>query len=193
MIRQTIFIADLVESEGDPLKSALKEQTARIKAAYDDLSTTYQSSKGDNDIPLYVGKSIGLRSRVISHFNGDRRVAKDMRISQDLPNPLAKESDEEKVIAKRDSARRDSAKVIQAGAPAGQSQGHPGDDLFRLERTRDRLHAGRFRLPAQTGHPGRSAGKGGTLVPCSAFDAGSAERIACRYFKISVGVKPFGL
>lgn len=39
---------------------------------------------GDNDIPLYVGKSIGLRSRVMSHFNSDHRVAKDMRISQEI-------------------------------------------------------------------------------------------------------------
>jgi tRNA(Arg) A34 adenosine deaminase TadA len=46
------FITDLVEAEEDPLKSTLKAQTARIKAAYDDLSTSYQSSKGGNDIPL---------------------------------------------------------------------------------------------------------------------------------------------
>ncbi len=48
----SFFIADLVESEDDPLKTELKAQTARIKAAYDELSTTYQSSKSDNDIPL---------------------------------------------------------------------------------------------------------------------------------------------
>ncbi|MBO0125337.1 deaminase [Agrobacterium sp. OT33] len=46
------FVADLVEGEDDPLKTALRAQTARIKAAYDDLSTSYQSSKSDNDIPL---------------------------------------------------------------------------------------------------------------------------------------------
>lgn len=45
-------VADLVETEEDPLKTALKEQTARIKAAYAALSDSYQSSKGDNDIPL---------------------------------------------------------------------------------------------------------------------------------------------
>jgi len=39
---------------------------------------------GENDIPLYVGKSVGLRSRVMSHFNSDHRVAKDMRISQEI-------------------------------------------------------------------------------------------------------------
>jgi tRNA(Arg) A34 adenosine deaminase TadA len=45
-------IADLVETENDGLKDELKTQTARIKARYDALSTAYQSSKGENDIPL---------------------------------------------------------------------------------------------------------------------------------------------
>ena len=46
------FIADLVESEDESLKTKLREQTARIKAVYNDLSTDYQSSKTDNNIPL---------------------------------------------------------------------------------------------------------------------------------------------
>ncbi|MBY5660170.1 deaminase [Rhizobium leguminosarum] len=45
-------IADLVETEEARLKTALKAQTARIKARYDALSTSYQSSKSANDIPL---------------------------------------------------------------------------------------------------------------------------------------------
>ncbi|MBX4859110.1 nucleoside deaminase [Rhizobium sophorae] len=45
-------IADLVETEEAQLKTALKTQTARIKARYDALSTSYQSSKSVNDIPL---------------------------------------------------------------------------------------------------------------------------------------------
>jgi DNA polymerase-3 subunit epsilon len=39
---------------------------------------------GDNDVVLYVGKSVNLRSRVLSHFSSDHRVAKDMRIAQQL-------------------------------------------------------------------------------------------------------------
>lgn len=39
---------------------------------------------GDNDVVLYVGKSINLRARVMSHFSGDYRVAKDMRIAQQV-------------------------------------------------------------------------------------------------------------
>lgn len=39
---------------------------------------------GDDDTPLYVGKSIQLRQRVRSHFSGDYRVAKDLRLSQQI-------------------------------------------------------------------------------------------------------------
>ncbi|ULR46124.1 nucleoside deaminase [Rhizobium sp. K102] len=45
-------IADLVETEDEQLREALKAQTIRIKARYDALSTSYQSSKSANDIPL---------------------------------------------------------------------------------------------------------------------------------------------
>ena len=48
----SFFISDLVETEDEPVKEKLKEQTARIKAAYADLSSNYQSSKTDNSIPL---------------------------------------------------------------------------------------------------------------------------------------------
>nr|WP_246787862.1 nucleoside deaminase [Agrobacterium sp. AGB01] len=46
------FIADLVDSEAEPARAQLKAQTDRIKAIYNSLSDTYQSSKTDNDIPL---------------------------------------------------------------------------------------------------------------------------------------------
>lgn len=39
---------------------------------------------GDNDMPLYVGKSTGIRARVLSHFSGDHRSTKELRISQQL-------------------------------------------------------------------------------------------------------------
>lgn len=39
---------------------------------------------GKNDALLYVGKSIHLRQRVLSHFNADHRVHKDMRLSQQI-------------------------------------------------------------------------------------------------------------
>src|SRR3990170_3427422 len=39
---------------------------------------------GENDMPIYVGKSVNLRSRVLAHFSGDHRLSKDMRIVQQL-------------------------------------------------------------------------------------------------------------
>jgi len=39
---------------------------------------------GEKDVPLYVGKSISLRSRVMSHFSGDHRINKDMRIAAEV-------------------------------------------------------------------------------------------------------------
>ena len=39
---------------------------------------------GENDLPLYVGKSVRLRQRVMSHFNSDHKLYKDMRLSQQL-------------------------------------------------------------------------------------------------------------
>jgi len=45
-------LADLVESEDEPLRSELRARTARIKDRYAALSDKYQETKGDNDIPL---------------------------------------------------------------------------------------------------------------------------------------------
>lgn len=39
---------------------------------------------GEGNVALYVGKSVNIRSRVMSHFSGDYRVGKDMRIAQEV-------------------------------------------------------------------------------------------------------------
>ena len=39
---------------------------------------------GENDLPLYIGKSVALRSRVMSHFSSDHASGKDMRIGQQV-------------------------------------------------------------------------------------------------------------
>lgn len=41
---------------------------------------------GDKDIPLYIGKSINIRERVLSHFSADHTSAKEMSISQQIKN-----------------------------------------------------------------------------------------------------------
>jgi DNA polymerase-3 subunit epsilon len=37
---------------------------------------------GENELPLYIGKSIHLRQRVLDHFRNDHRQQKEMRIAQ---------------------------------------------------------------------------------------------------------------
>ncbi|MHB1657369.1 MAG: exonuclease domain-containing protein [Burkholderiales bacterium] len=39
---------------------------------------------GDNQLPLYIGKSINIRQRVLSHFSSDHSSSKEMRISQEI-------------------------------------------------------------------------------------------------------------
>lgn len=39
---------------------------------------------GENNLPLYIGKSINLRARVLSHFNSDHASTKEMRIAQEI-------------------------------------------------------------------------------------------------------------
>lgn len=39
---------------------------------------------GENDVPLYVGKSVRLRQRVMSHFSSDHKLYKELRLSQQL-------------------------------------------------------------------------------------------------------------
>ncbi|MCB5191863.1 DNA polymerase III subunit epsilon [Methylobacillus arboreus] len=39
---------------------------------------------GDNELPLYVGKSVNIRARVLSHFNSDHARAQGMRITQEV-------------------------------------------------------------------------------------------------------------
>jgi DNA polymerase-3 subunit epsilon len=39
---------------------------------------------GVNDLPIYIGKSVNLRSRIRSHFSGDYRSANDVRLSGEI-------------------------------------------------------------------------------------------------------------
>lgn len=39
---------------------------------------------GENDMPLYVGKSVNLRDRVLSHFSDDLNSSKELKISQQI-------------------------------------------------------------------------------------------------------------
>ena len=39
---------------------------------------------GDNGVPLYIGKSINIKERVLSHFSQDLKVSREMKISQQV-------------------------------------------------------------------------------------------------------------
>jgi DNA polymerase-3 subunit epsilon len=39
---------------------------------------------GENDLPLYIGKSVNLRSRVRAHFSGDHGAGRSMRMTQEI-------------------------------------------------------------------------------------------------------------
>lgn len=39
---------------------------------------------GDTNLPLYIGKSVNIRERVLSHFSSDHASTKEMRISQEI-------------------------------------------------------------------------------------------------------------
>ena len=75
------------------INSVLKELTARpslpphIDAAIiDELpeGDGVYLFYGENELPIYVGKSKNLKQRVLSHFSGDHSSAKEMSISQQV-------------------------------------------------------------------------------------------------------------
>ncbi len=39
---------------------------------------------GEGDVPLYIGKAVRIRQRVLSHFSADHRSAKEMSLSQQV-------------------------------------------------------------------------------------------------------------
>ena len=46
----------------------------------------------ENDLPLYVGKSNGIRARVLAHFASDHSVAKDMSLAQQVRRIVCRET-----------------------------------------------------------------------------------------------------
>ncbi|SDV49648.1 exonuclease domain-containing protein [Chitinasiproducens palmae] len=39
---------------------------------------------GENDLPIYIGKAVNLRQRVLNHFSSDHSSQKEMRLSQEV-------------------------------------------------------------------------------------------------------------
>jgi DNA polymerase-3 subunit epsilon len=80
-------------ADADALESAVRAQLAAPSLppglAHGALDAVPESPGvyvfyGMNDLPLYVGKSVDLRSRVWSHFSADHRTARNMSIAQQV-------------------------------------------------------------------------------------------------------------
>lgn len=81
---------------------------------------------GENDAPLYVGKSLDIRSRVLAHFSGDHRVAKDMRIAQEITRIEWHET------AGELGALLQEARWVKRLAPAHNHKLRPAEELWAL-------------------------------------------------------------
>ncbi|SAL04616.1 DNA polymerase/helicase [Caballeronia arationis] len=79
-----LYSQDLVDAAIKTLIRRAALPAALPESALDELPTTtgVYVFHGDDDLPLYVGKSINLKDRVMAHFSGDHRLAKDLAISQ---------------------------------------------------------------------------------------------------------------
>ncbi|MDR5857798.1 exonuclease domain-containing protein [Caballeronia sp. LZ062] len=79
-----LYSQDLVDAAIKTLVKRASLPAALPEGALDALPSTpgVYLFHGDDDVTLYVGKSINLKQRVTAHFSGDHRLAKDLSISQ---------------------------------------------------------------------------------------------------------------
>jgi len=79
-----VYSVDLVESAVKSLVKQASLPAGLTETALDDVPDRpgVYLFYGDEDAPLYVGKSIHLRQRVRSHFSGDHRHDKEMRLAR---------------------------------------------------------------------------------------------------------------
>lgn len=69
--------------------TALRHPSTPIKLKQEDLDSLPElpgvyTFYGENGMPLYVGKSINIKDRVLSHFSGDLRSSTEMNIAQQV-------------------------------------------------------------------------------------------------------------
>lgn len=75
------------------------------KFAHLPTSTGIYIFEDESGAPLYVGKSVNIRSRVMSHFANDTKVAKEMKLSQQSFNVSYEQTDTEIEALLLESAR----------------------------------------------------------------------------------------
>ena len=85
------FLARMAETRLDDLLDACRAQwrtpalpahipTAMVEQIPDNVGVYL--IYGENDLPIYIGKSVHLRRRVLDHFRNDHRQQREMRLAQ---------------------------------------------------------------------------------------------------------------
>ncbi len=79
-----LYTVDLVEAAVRSLVKRASLPAGLEETALDDVPDTagVYLFYGDQDMPLYIGKSIHLRQRIGAHFSGDHRAALEMRLAR---------------------------------------------------------------------------------------------------------------
>ena len=81
-----IYSVDLVEAAVKSLVKHASLPAGLEETALDDVPNRpgVYLFYGDEDVPLYVGKSIHLRQRIRAHFSGDHSNAREMRLARSV-------------------------------------------------------------------------------------------------------------
>lgn len=77
------------DSFSQAVSIALKRPTIPVNISIGELDNLPDTSGvyifyGESGMPIYIGKSINIRNRVLSHFSGDHLSSTDMKISQQI-------------------------------------------------------------------------------------------------------------
>jgi DNA polymerase-3 subunit epsilon len=78
--------ADLVKRQAQTLLQGSAALPPQLETRIEDIPETagVYLFYGDGPLPLYIGKSIKLRSRVMLHFQAASRAARELRITQEI-------------------------------------------------------------------------------------------------------------
>ncbi|MGN5476538.1 exonuclease domain-containing protein [Cupriavidus basilensis] len=79
-----LYSVQLIDSATQALVRRASLPAGLEETALDDVPDTagVYLFFGDNDAPLYIGKSVHLRQRIGAHFSGDHRLGTDMRLAR---------------------------------------------------------------------------------------------------------------
>lgn len=93
------FVVKAMENTAFPkvIKTILKKNSIPIHLTGSDIAALPEAPGvylmyGENDLPLYIGKSKNIRERVLSHFGADLTSSTEMKISQQVKRVDYKET-----------------------------------------------------------------------------------------------------